>query len=107
MLPRSEQKQPCNRATKPRSRLLARPRLCEAQSAPTGTKPFDHKIGSLHGAYCAPDRNEHNRSRSMRLILLVVLLFGFLAWDLAANNGLYTHMISGDIDDLGRQLGLR
>jgi hypothetical protein len=42
----------------------------------------------------------------MRLVLLIVLLFVFLAWDIAENNGHYTHMISGEIDDLGGQIGL-
>jgi hypothetical protein len=54
----------------------------------------------------APDRNGFTRSQSMRLALVVVLLFGFLAWDIAENNGHYTHMISSEIGDLGRQLGL-
>ena len=43
----------------------------------------------------------------MRLVILIVLLFGFLAWDIAENGGHYTHMISEEIGDLGRQLGLR
>ena len=43
----------------------------------------------------------------MRLVILIVLLFGFFAWDIAENSGLYTHMISGEIGDIGRQLGLR
>jgi hypothetical protein len=34
------------------------------------------------------------------------LLFGFLTWDIAENNGHYTRMISSEIGDLGRQLGL-
>jgi hypothetical protein len=42
----------------------------------------------------------------MRLTFLIVLLFGFLAWDIAENNGHYTHTISSEIGDLGRQLGL-
>ena len=43
----------------------------------------------------------------MRLAFVVVLLFVFLAWDIAENNGHYTHMISSEIGDLGRQLGLQ
>ena len=42
----------------------------------------------------------------MRLVLLSILLFGVLAWDIAENNAQYTHMISGEIDDFGQQLGL-
>jgi hypothetical protein len=42
----------------------------------------------------------------MRLAFVVVLLFVFLAWDLAENNGYYTHMISSEVGDLGRQMGL-
>ena len=47
-----------------------------------------------------------SRFQSMRLVLLVILLFGVLAWDIAENNAHYTHMISREIDDLGQQLGL-
>jgi hypothetical protein len=43
----------------------------------------------------------------MRLVILIVLMFGFMAWDIAENRGLYTHMISKEIGDLGRQLGLQ
>ena len=46
------------------------------------------------------------RFPSMRWAFLVVLLFVFLAWDIAENYGHYTHMISSEIDDLGRRLGL-
>jgi hypothetical protein len=42
----------------------------------------------------------------MRLAFVVVLLFAFLAWDIAENDGHYTHTISREIGDLGRQLGL-
>lgn len=42
----------------------------------------------------------------MRTLFLLVLLFLFLAWDIAENHGHYTHSISGEIDDLGQQLGL-
>jgi len=42
----------------------------------------------------------------MRWVFLVVLLFVFLGWDIAENYGHYTHMISSEIDDLGRRLGL-
>jgi hypothetical protein len=42
----------------------------------------------------------------MRWVFLVVLLFVFLAWDIAENYGHYTHMISSEIDDLGRRFGL-
>jgi hypothetical protein len=66
-------------------------------------------IGGLHWAYCAPDRNGRTRSQSMRwvfLVFLLVSLFGFLAWDIAENNGHYRNWISGEFDDLGQQLGL-
>ena len=43
----------------------------------------------------------------MRLAFVVVLFFVFLAWDIAENNGHYTDVISGEIGDLGRQLGLQ
>jgi hypothetical protein len=42
----------------------------------------------------------------MRLALCIIFLFAFLAWDIAENDGHYTHMISSEIGDLGRQLGL-
>jgi hypothetical protein len=42
----------------------------------------------------------------MRWIICIIALFMFLAWDIAANNGHYTHLISGEIDDLGRELHL-
>jgi hypothetical protein len=41
----------------------------------------------------------------MRLAFVVVLLFALLAGDIAENDGHYTHMISSEIGDLGRQLG--
>ena len=56
------------------------------------------------------DRNRRAKKRvlhSMRLAFVVVLFFVFLAWDIAENNGHYTHMISSKIGDLGRQLGLQ
>jgi hypothetical protein len=58
-------------------------------------------------AYFAPDRFDLSRSLSMRVVFLIVLLFGFLTWDIAENSGHYTHMISGEIGDLGGRLGLR
>lgn len=54
----------------------------------------------------APDRNDCTRSQSMRLVFWIVLLFMFLAWDIAENNGHYTHTISSEIGDIGLQLGL-
>ena len=54
----------------------------------------------------APDRNDYTRSQCMRLAFLIVLLFVFLAWDIAENNGHYTHTISSEIGDLSHQLGL-
>ena len=62
--------------------------------------------------YYQPRFPQKERSRlkpsfpSMRWVFLVVLLFVFLAWDIAENYGHYTHMISSEIDDLGRRLGL-
>jgi hypothetical protein len=43
----------------------------------------------------------------MRWILCIIALFMFLAWDIAANNGHFTHMITDSGDDLARELHLR
>jgi hypothetical protein len=43
----------------------------------------------------------------MRWVICVILLFGFLAWDIAGNNGLFTHLITDALDDPGRALHLR
>ncbi len=42
----------------------------------------------------------------MRWILAVIAVFGFLAWDISANNGHNVHQISDFGEDLARQLGL-
>ena len=46
------------------------------------------------------------RDEPMRWIIAVIAVFGFLAWDISANNGHYVHQISAMADDLARQLGL-
>ena len=46
------------------------------------------------------------RDEPMRWIIAVIAVFGFLAWDISANNGHYVHQISDMTKDLGRQLGL-
>jgi hypothetical protein len=43
----------------------------------------------------------------MRWIFCIVLLFGFLAWDIAENDGHYTHLIADSADDLAREIHLR
>jgi hypothetical protein len=40
----------------------------------------------------------------MRLILVAIFVFGFLAWDISQNNGQYTHNISAYLDDIGRSV---
>jgi hypothetical protein len=42
----------------------------------------------------------------MRLIFCLVLVFGFLAWDITADNGHYSHLVASQVDNLGEQLGL-
>jgi hypothetical protein len=42
----------------------------------------------------------------MRWLFLVVVMFGFFAWDIASNDGRYTNEIRDTIEDLGRQLGI-
>ena len=42
----------------------------------------------------------------MRFVFCLVMVFGFLAWDVSANNGHYTHVVSAQINNLGAQLGL-
>jgi hypothetical protein len=37
----------------------------------------------------------------MRWVLCVILLFSFLAWDIAGNNGHYTHLITDALDISG------
>jgi hypothetical protein len=44
------------------------------------------------------------RSKLMRYILGIILVFGFLAWDIAANGGHFTHLAVDTLDDLARQL---
>ena len=46
------------------------------------------------------------RDEPMRWIIAVIAVFGFLAWDISANNGRYVHQISAMVDDLARQLRL-
>ena len=40
----------------------------------------------------------------MRYILGIILVFGFLAWDIAANSGHFTHLVVDTLEDLARQL---
>ncbi len=42
----------------------------------------------------------------MRWILAVVAVFGFLAWDISANNGRYVHQLGDMVDDFEQRLGL-
>jgi hypothetical protein len=43
----------------------------------------------------------------MRLMLVPIFAFGFLAWDLRQNDGHYTHQIIASIDDLKREVRWR
>lgn len=40
----------------------------------------------------------------MRLTLMAIFVFGFLAWDMSRNHGHYTRHFSAYLDDLGREL---
>jgi hypothetical protein len=39
----------------------------------------------------------------MRLLLAIVVVFAFLVWDMARNNGHYTHLLNASVSSIGRQ----
>jgi hypothetical protein len=43
----------------------------------------------------------------MRLLICLVLTFGFVAWDVARNHGFYTHSLHHQLEDLIQQADLR
>ena len=40
----------------------------------------------------------------MRLVLVAIFVFGFLAWDIGQNDGHYTRHIGVYLDDIGRSV---
>ena len=62
----------------------------------------------------APLRNFSDRAfvscayarESMRWLFALVAVFGFLAWDISANNGHYVHQLGDMVDDFEQRLGL-
>jgi hypothetical protein len=40
----------------------------------------------------------------MRLTLVGIFVFGFLAWDIGRNHGYYTRHINAHLDNIGRQI---
>ena len=43
----------------------------------------------------------------MRWTFFALFIFAFFAWDVAADNGYYTHLIAHQINEAREQLGLR
>jgi hypothetical protein len=43
----------------------------------------------------------------MRPVLVAVLAFGFLVWDMSRNQGRYTHAMTASVDDFTRQISSR
>ncbi len=62
----------------------------------------------------APLRNSCDRtcvplpyvSEPMRWLFALVVVFGFLAWDISANNGHYVHQLGEMVDNFEQRLGL-